>query len=481
MITSSANKRVAAAVRLKKRALRDTDRRFLVEGTRAVREALDCGAGVSAIFYLDSRSTPDPAVHAARRRGVPAFSVSPEVMGVLTSTVTPQGVVAVVDFVDLPLRDISPDARLVPVLVRVRDPGNAGTILRSADAAGADAVVFTGSSVDLYNPKTVRATAGSLFHLPVVRDAELGAVVEGLRGRGLAIVAASATAPTTVHQADLGRPTAVLFGNEAHGLADDALGLADQAVRVPIRRAESLNLAAAATVFLFESARQRAGGTPLGRVVSGAAHDIRSPLAAIRGFGSTLLRMWDRLGDEQRLSMVEGIASDAVRMGTIVTQLVDAARLESGTMELSLGEVDLLDVVRSFADQARQPGAPDMRFSGEPVLVTADVERLRSILAAMVEAATWWGQDGPVVVDVRALPDPRIRVRRERATLEREAASELFGPRPEGIGQGSKVGLFVARGLAEAHGGRLDVEVDGGVSFELRLPGKGSSLDSQPP
>lgn len=473
MITSSANKRVAAAARLKKRALRDADRRFLVEGTRAVREALDCRVEVSAVFHVDTGpGPPDPAVEAAQLRGVPSFSVSPEVMGVLTSTVTPQGVVAVVAFVDVPIRDISRDAALVPVLVRVRDPGNAGTILRSADAAGADAVVFTESSVDLYNPKTVRATAGSVFHLPVVRGVELGAVVEELRDRGLAIIAATASAPTTVHQVDLERPTAVLFGNEAHGLADDALALADLMVRVPIRRAESLNLAAAATVFLFESARQRAGGTPLGRVVSGAAHDIRSPLAAIRGFGTTLLRMWNRLSEEQRLLMVEGIVSDAVRMGAIVSLLVDAARLESGAIELSLGEVDLLDAVRTFADQARQRGAPDVSFSGESVLVVADVERLRSIFEAMVEAAAWWGQVGPVVVEVRARPEPCIRVRRDRATLDEEAAGELFRPRPEGSGQGSKIGLFVARGLAEAHGGRLDVEVEGGIAFELRLPEK---------
>src|SRR5206468_6829403 len=124
---------------------------------------------------------------------------TPEVMGHLTSTVTPQGVVADSGFVDVPLASLEDLAVLVPVLVEVRDPGNAGTIVRSADAAGSDAVVFTRSSVDVYNPKTVRATAGSLFNLPVVRDVELADCVGSLRDRGFAVVAASASGQHSLH------------------------------------------------------------------------------------------------------------------------------------------------------------------------------------------------------------------------------------------------------------------------------------------
>ena len=122
----------------------------------------------------------------------------------------------------------------MPVLVEVRDPGNAGTVLRSADASGAGAVVFTRGSVDVYNPKTVRATAGSLFHLPVVREADLEETLSVLRARGFAVLAADAEGPGSVFETDLSGPVAVLFGNEAHGLSPEVRALADATVRVPI-------------------------------------------------------------------------------------------------------------------------------------------------------------------------------------------------------------------------------------------------------
>src|SRR6266496_3122057 len=193
MISSTQNKRVSRAVRLKKRAMREKDRLFLVEGVQGVAEALGAGEVVQEVFHT---GPPEPRVQDvlrdAERRGVPVRPVSPDVMGHLTSTVTPQGVVAVARFVDLELEDGVAGGGCVPVLVEVRDPGNAGTILRSADASATDAVVFTRSSVDVYNQKTVRASAGSLFHVPVVREVDAEEVVNDLRGRGFAILAATA-------------------------------------------------------------------------------------------------------------------------------------------------------------------------------------------------------------------------------------------------------------------------------------------------
>ena len=146
------------------------------------------------------------------------------------------------------------------VLANVRDPGNAGTVLRTADAAGADGVVFAAASVDPYNSKCVRSSAGSLFHLPVVVGVPLAEAIARLRAAGLQILAADGSASQLVDSADgpdLSRPTAWLFGNEAWGLPDDLLALADAPVAVPIYgRAESLNLAAAAAVCLYASARQ---------------------------------------------------------------------------------------------------------------------------------------------------------------------------------------------------------------------------------
>ena len=192
-------------------------------------------------------------------------------MSELAQTVTPQGLLAVCDFVDVPLdRVTAAKPVLVALLANVRDPGNAGTVLRAADAAGADAVIFADASVDVYNGKCVRASAGSLFHLPVVAGVRLPATVAALKGAGLRVLAADGRGSSTLDdprtREALGSPTAWLFGNEAWGLPDDLLALADESVAVPIYgRAESLNLAAAAAVCLYASARRcflRGGGPP---------------------------------------------------------------------------------------------------------------------------------------------------------------------------------------------------------------------------
>lgn len=266
MITSWHNRHVAGALRLKKRALRNRDSRFLVEGVQGVAEALRAPVDVHRVFVLGDQE------HAAQlaeicalalARSIPVHPISPEVMARLTSTVTPQGVVAVAGFVDVTLESVAQAGGFLPVLVEVRDPGNAGTIVRSADASGAAAVVVSSSSVDVYNPKAVRATAGSLFHVPIVREADVERVVGSLRRRHFRILAAVATGDESIYGTDLSGSVAVLLGNEARGLGAPAVSLADSTVRVPIAgRAESLNLAAAATIIMFECARQRASPHP---------------------------------------------------------------------------------------------------------------------------------------------------------------------------------------------------------------------------
>jgi RNA methyltransferase, TrmH family len=169
--------------------------------------------------------------------------------------------VAVCRQLDIPLQQALGRApRLVAVLAEIRDPGNAGTVLRTADAAGAGAVVFAGDAVDPYNGKCVRASAGSLFHVDVVRAADPVAVVEALRTAGLTVLATTGYGDHDLDDlADAGRlaaPTAWLFGSEAHGLPAALTAAADARVRVPLHgRAESLNLAAAAAVCLYASAR----------------------------------------------------------------------------------------------------------------------------------------------------------------------------------------------------------------------------------
>ena len=140
----------------------------------------------------------------------------------------------------------------------VRDPGNAGTVIRCADAAGADAVVLAGSSVDLYNSKTIRASVGSAFHLPVAVEPSAEAAVRAAREAGLTVLAADGAGEVGLYDADLTGPTAWLFGNEAWGLPPELAQLADHRVAIPIHgRAESLNLSTAAALCLYESARSQ--------------------------------------------------------------------------------------------------------------------------------------------------------------------------------------------------------------------------------
>ncbi|WP_026415007.1 TrmH family RNA methyltransferase [Actinomadura oligospora] len=265
-LTSLRSPRVKAARRLAKRAFRRREHQFLAEGPQAVREALAIPGGLAELFTTAEAENRHPElVTAAEKAGVPVLRVSGEVMAELAQTVTPQGLLAVCGFVDVQLGDaLAASPKLVTVLAHVRDPGNAGTVLRTADAAGADSVVFTDASVDPYNGKCVRASAGSLFHLPVVTGPRFEGLAADLKAAGLTVLAADGAGDRTLDEAIddglLARPTAWVFGNEAWGLPEETLRHADEVVRVPIYgRAESLNLATAAAVCLYASARaQRA-------------------------------------------------------------------------------------------------------------------------------------------------------------------------------------------------------------------------------
>jgi TrmH family RNA methyltransferase len=248
-------------VRTARRLVRRSDRvehaLFLAEGPQAVREALSLPGCVREIF---ARPGAQPELRSlAAPAGIPWHLVDEPALASLTETVHPQGVVAVCRFVDVPLREVA-GARLLAVCADVRDPGNAGTVIRCADAVGAGGVVLTGSSVDPYNGKTVRATAGSLFHLPVIVEHDAAATVRALRAAGLTVLAADGSGDVDLDDAAdgslLARRTAWLFGNEAWGLPERLAVLADQRVRIPIHgRAESLNLATASAVCLYASAR----------------------------------------------------------------------------------------------------------------------------------------------------------------------------------------------------------------------------------
>jgi TrmH family RNA methyltransferase len=249
--------RVVAARHLTKRAGRDKSGRFLAEGAQAVREALKHGQ-VHELFVTSTAADRNPElVSAAADLDVPVSPITDKAAAGLSETVTPQGIVAVCDLLDVPLDEAlgsSPD--LVAVLVGVSDPGNAGTVIRVADAAGAAAVVLAGDTVDPHNGKCVRASTGSVFHLPLARSRNTAAVLDACRAAGLRLLAADGHATADLDAADLSRPTAWIFGSEAHGLDPEVLDVMDEVLSVPIYgAAESLNLATAAAVCLYASAR----------------------------------------------------------------------------------------------------------------------------------------------------------------------------------------------------------------------------------
>jgi TrmH family RNA methyltransferase len=284
-LTSVRSPRIKAARQLAKRAMRERARLFLAEGPQAVGEALAHGRTVSQLFLTAAaRARYRGLASQASEQGAVVSTVSGEIMAELAQTVTPQGVLAVCRFVDVPLSALaSASPRLAVILANVRDPGNAGTVLRTADAAGARGVVFSGATVDPYNSKCVRASAGSIFHLDIVLGGPVPDTVARLRAAGLRVLAADGRSGEPLDQAEprgvLREPTAWLFGNEAWGLPGDVLALADETVAVPIYgRAESLNLAAAAAVCLYASARAQRGNVRPASTPEGAA--VAPPLRA---------------------------------------------------------------------------------------------------------------------------------------------------------------------------------------------------------
>lgn len=260
--------RVRLAAQLTRRAARAERRQFLAEGPQAVREALGVSGCVREIFATPESMARHADIAAlAESGGLLVHRCDETTVALLAGSVSPQGVVAVCGFVDVPLDGvITPAARLVAVAVHVRDPGNAGSLIRCADAAGADAVVFAGSSVDPYNDKAVRASVGSLFHLPVVVGTTVAETLSALHVEGFTVFAADGTADVSIDDlasvGGLAGRVAWMFGNEAWGLPGDDAVLADRRVAVPIYgRAESLNVATAAAVCLYATARaQRAPG-----------------------------------------------------------------------------------------------------------------------------------------------------------------------------------------------------------------------------
>jgi RNA methyltransferase, TrmH family len=244
----------------RRRSSRSDEGAYVIDGPVLVGDALDAGVAVDEV--VAEPGAPAALVERLRAAGVPVRTVAAGTLARATDTTTPQPVAAIARLGDVSLADAvdaAADEPLALVLVGVGDPGNAGTLLRSAEAAGARAVVFCDGSVDPYGPKCVRSSAGSVFRLVVVRDAPSGAAVDALRARGVTTVATLARGAATAYdRADLAGPVAVVLGSEAHGLPAGVADRVDTAVTIPMAgRTESLNVAMAGTILCFESLRQR--------------------------------------------------------------------------------------------------------------------------------------------------------------------------------------------------------------------------------
>ncbi len=236
--------------------MRDREQAFVVEGPTLVAEALDSGAELECLFV--GPGPKPPVVTRAVAAGVPVFDLAPGVLERAAGTVTPQPVLAIARTLDVDLGELA-GASLVVVCVDVRDPGNLGTVLRSAEAAVVGGIICCDGSVDVYNPKCVRASAGSLFHTRIVARGEPVKVLGTLREWGLRRLGTRAGDGQPYYRVDLTAPTALVLGNEAHGLSGSVAGALDGWVSIPMEgRAESLNVGMAAAVLCFEAARQRA-------------------------------------------------------------------------------------------------------------------------------------------------------------------------------------------------------------------------------
>jgi len=263
MITSVANEKVKYVRSLYRRRVRYRERCFVIEGVRLMEEAFRAGIVPALLFYnegIDATPGGRELLVEMQKVGAPALAVSERVMKALADTVSPQGILAVVPFVELdPLPVLSaaegPSPSLALVVDRLRDPGNLGAILRSANAAGVEQVILAPKTVDPYNPKVVRGAMGAHFRLPIVA-LSWPEIAEALAG--VQVLLADVRAERAHYEVDWTKPSALIIGGEAHGASREARELAAAAIAIPMPgEAESLNAAMAASVILFEAARQR--------------------------------------------------------------------------------------------------------------------------------------------------------------------------------------------------------------------------------
>lgn len=260
-ITSRNHEVVKRFRKLGRRSHRDKYGLFMVEGLNLINEGLDAGASLKELAYVDSRAEEAAYIRTRLDEHVPQHEVSQPLMDWISDVVTSQGIVGVMAQVDSGYEDVvSQDLSLILVADQVRDPGNLGALLRIADAVAVDAFVMTAGCVDPYNPKVVRSAAGAHFHVPMLREVDVGRLRDDL-GSGVRMLGMDPRGETCYLDEDLTSPIALVVGNEAFGITDTDRPYIDDMIHILMPgKAESLNVASAAAVVLFEALRQRRSG-----------------------------------------------------------------------------------------------------------------------------------------------------------------------------------------------------------------------------
>lgn len=259
LLTSAQNERVKLWASLQEKKHRDRLRLFVIEGIHLLKEAIAAGAQIEAIVYDADRGLPQEIAHVQQEAPdyTEWFKAVPHIMGKCTGTTSPPPVFAVLGKLAADEGSLFKTDGLVVVLDGVRDPGNVGTIIRSADAVGVNGVILGKGCVDLYNPKTVRSTMGSLFHLPII-EGELPSLIERARQKGIHIVGTSLQATQNCYEYSWQQGSWLVMGSEGDGLSPEVEGLVNQTIIIPMAgQSESLNVAMATTVLLYEALRQR--------------------------------------------------------------------------------------------------------------------------------------------------------------------------------------------------------------------------------
>jgi len=262
LISSTQNKELTAVRRLYERKYREQERKYIIEGVRQLEEAAQAAAGLETVYFapkLLSRARGETLLASLRQAGVRCVEVTDAIFAQMANTETPQGILAVVRRTETDLAALTaPKNPLLVVADGLQDPGNLGTIIRTADAAGADGVITLPGTVDLYGPKTVRSAMGSLFHLPVWPADDTASFLSAMQAAGVRLIAGDAAASQSYDAVDLRGRVALVVGSEAAGPSEAVRAAAAAWVKIPILgRAESLNVGVAASILLYEAVRQR--------------------------------------------------------------------------------------------------------------------------------------------------------------------------------------------------------------------------------